>query len=475
MFAGMAGQRVSASFSRSSRVWKAERRSTFAFSRRASAAARLQREAHDEPGDEREKPGGERKGERLVALHPLLHLRPGAGLVGGDDAVLEERREIRRHLGHVAVAPLPVAGHRLLADRHQLRRGLAGEGRDLRGRPLLDAAPDGVVVEARVERNVRHVSGEEVVEHRADRVDVRVRADLLELPRRLFGRHVGGGADDVPVHRAKRRVRGLPAALVAIASQLRRLDREFRLKTDVLPVRHPLDPREPPVHHVHFAEFAHHDVRGLEVAMDDALVVRVGHRLAHLEQDAQGLHLRPAFLPGGDEIEYLLEGTALHELHREVDAARRVEPELVDRHDAGMVELARHLRLLDEARDLRDLGLREDHLHREVPAQILVPDLEDRPHPAAGDLPLQLVAPEGGRPPGEPRDQRCGEIRIPVGLLLLRVQGNLGIDGFTVGCPEFRGERIRRVGRGLGRIHGGIVAPPDRGCAVRRNLLASTA
>jgi hypothetical protein len=42
----------------------------------------------------------------------------------------------------------------------------------------------------------------------------------------------------------------------------------------------------------------------------------------------------------------LFERLALHELHREVHLPRRVEAELVHRHDAGVVELARDLRLL---------------------------------------------------------------------------------------------------------------------------------
>ena len=44
---------------------------------------------------------------------------------------------------------------------------------------------------------------------------------------------------------------------------------------------------EPPVHHLDFAEVAHHDIRRLEVAVDDAATMRIGHRLAHLLEDRE--------------------------------------------------------------------------------------------------------------------------------------------------------------------------------------------
>src|SRR5437868_691539 len=43
--------------------------------------------------------------------------------------------------------------------------------------------------------------------------------------------------------------------------------------------------RESPVHHADLAEGAHHDVRRLQVAMDDATAVRVRERLADLLED----------------------------------------------------------------------------------------------------------------------------------------------------------------------------------------------
>ena len=110
--------------------------------------------------------------------------------------------------------------------------------------------------------------------------------------------------------------------------------------------------REAPVHHVDLAEVPDHHVGGLEVAVDHALRVRVGHRLAHLEQHAERARLVPALLARRRRARRsCLQVAALDELHREVDAAVGVEAELVHRHDAGVVELAGDLRLLEEARE----------------------------------------------------------------------------------------------------------------------------
>ena len=70
----------------------------------------------------------------------------------------------------------------------------------------------------------------------------------------------------------------------------------------------------------------------------------------------------------------------------------------MDRDDARVVELPRDLSFFEEAPErLRiDLGcvarlfsLAEDDLHGEVPAQVLVPDAEDRALTSAGYLSFQ--------------------------------------------------------------------------------------
>ena len=89
------------------------------------------------------------------------------------------------------------------------------------------------------------------------------------LPLRLLRRHVGRGAEDHAAHRHRRRgdrrrirqVRRVAAA--AAGSRLQRL-------------------REPEVQHLHRAVGADLDVRGLQVAVDDALLVRGLERLGDL-------------------------------------------------------------------------------------------------------------------------------------------------------------------------------------------------
>ena len=93
------------------------------------------------------------------------------------------------------------------------------------------------------------------------------------------------------------------------------------------------------------------------------------------------------------------------ELHREPEATVSVEPELVDGHDAGVVELARDLGLLEEALPQAGRALRIDRqgddLHREVSPELLVDHLEHPPHATATDLPQDPVARGQGGPFGQ--------------------------------------------------------------------------
>src|SRR5262249_56588661 len=68
--------------------------------------------------------------------------------------------------------------------------------------------------------------------------------------------------------------------------------------------------------------------------------------------------------------------------------------EVVARHHAGVLQLPADLRLLEEAPDyLGPMGvLLQQHLDRQVAAQIDVPAAQDSAHAAAGDLALELVA-----------------------------------------------------------------------------------
>ena len=128
--------------------------------------------------------------------------------------------------------------------------------------------------------------------------------------------------------------------------------------------------------------------------MDHAPRVGIGHRLADLLEDRQEPRAGPC-LPGSVALglEQRGQGPPLDQLHGEVRPAVGEGPQLVDRHDPRVLQLAADLRLLDEP--AHDLGVAlvrlQQHLDGQVAAQVDVAALEDRPHAAAGDLALELV------------------------------------------------------------------------------------
>ena len=97
----------------------------------------------------------------------------------------------------------------------------------------------------------------------------------------------------------------------------------------------------------------------------------------------------------------------------------------------------------------------QDHLHGQVAAQVLVPDLEDRAHPPARDLALELVARAQERvllqALHERIDGRAAGRSDPLPL----VEGDLGVDALAVALLQpagegAGGERIR-IGRRIRR------------------------
>src|SRR5262249_32623786 len=91
------------------------------------------------------------------------------------------------------------------------------------------------------------------------------------------------------------------------------------------------------------------DVPGLEIAVQDALLVRDLERARDRIEDRERVErvdLVPELLDVG---EVLVERLALEQLHREVDGARDVLPEAVDAHDARPPQDLERLRLAPEA------------------------------------------------------------------------------------------------------------------------------
>ena len=83
------------------------------------------------------------------------------------------------------------------------------------------------------------------------------------------------------------------------------------------------------------------DVPGVEIAMDHPDPVGVGEGQTKLLDDPD----RTGRFPGSDDV---FEAPSSHQLHDEVGTVR-VTPEVVDRHDVGMLQAFQHARLALEA------------------------------------------------------------------------------------------------------------------------------
>jgi hypothetical protein len=112
------------------------------------------------------------------------------------------------------------------------------------------------------------------------------------------------------------------------------------------------DARDAPVEHVHLAEVAEHDVLGLEVAVNHTTAVGERYGLAHATHRRQQAPPRVGLRGGGvaapKPLDDCGEGEAVDPLHREERRAVGPRPEVVDRDDAGVLELPLHQRLAHE-------------------------------------------------------------------------------------------------------------------------------
>ena len=154
---------------------------------------------------------------------------------------------------------------------------------------------------------------------------------------------------------------------------------------------------QPEVGDPRVAVLVEEDVGRLEVAVDHAALVGVLDGLGDLADQPGGL-ARGQRTVG----KALGEALPLDETHLKVMLAL-VLANLVDRHDAGMVEVGGRLGLAVEPLDVGLIGelAGEDHLECDGPVEADLPGLEDDPHAAAGDLADDLVVAEvadaGGR------------------------------------------------------------------------------
>jgi hypothetical protein len=216
-------------------------------------------------------------------------------------------------------------------------------------------------------------AGHHLVEHDAERVDICGRRDGLAL--QLFRRDVGGRADHVA--RIGERRQPALARLATAAREAKVCDDDARLSGRV-------------------ARGHEHDVRALEVAVDDADAVRgqqrIGH-LAHKRQCSGGVH-------APFTAQQIFERLARQKLHREEgDLAREWAGDLMsadveEAADVRVRNLARQIDLafepLDDVLLFDDLGA--NSFERHALAQDRVGGLIDLAHAAARDKAHDAIA-----------------------------------------------------------------------------------
>jgi hypothetical protein len=129
-------------------------------------------------------------------------------------------------------------------------------------------------------------------------------------------------------------------------------------------------------------------VRGLDVAVDDPVLVRVGEPREQLQHERQ----RGARVGPHARLDPVLQVRALQQLERHERGAF-VLAELVDDHDVRVLELGRGARLAQEAGAVvRAAEPRRHHLERDLALERRVERAVDGAHRAVADLAQDRVA-----------------------------------------------------------------------------------
>ena len=331
---------------------------------------------------------GERTAELADGLGPLVLARE----------VHAARGVIAAH--RAAELLIPVAVEEALEDLGEGARGgepavglargrpHAGGGELGRDRELLEARARRVGVahqrrpDALYDRPlaVQRLEREHLVEHRAERVDVGRgrRGEAAEL----LGRHVSRRTEHGAGHGRLR--------VASVDTPARRwlVDGRGRGVVDAE------DLGDAPVEDVHLAVRAEHDVVGLEVTMHDAPVVREVDGEADARERGEQTALRDARgrvrFGAASRGEHLAQALAAHALHREEERPARIDADVVDRHDARMLELALDERLAQEAPGIAACAAH--HLERDVSPDALVAAQPHLSHAPAPEQRLVAVA-----------------------------------------------------------------------------------
>ena len=150
------------------------------------------------------------------------------------------------------------------------------------------------------------------------------------------------------------------------------------------------------VGHVGIAVPVEQDVRGLQVAVEESLAVRMVDGAGHDRDQPRGgagIVAEPLGLPR--------QAAAIHELHAE-ERPIFVLAHLIDRHDVRVIQVGRELGLAEESLSLRRGRHRpgQDHLQGDEPFQPLVAGLVNDTHATARELLEQFIVADGPLRPG---------------------------------------------------------------------------
>ncbi len=308
-----------------------------------------------------------------------------------------------RHRGPVRVAIGRILLQRAGDDRRELRRYRRGQ----RGRRLLEMAHSDLDGDLSRERRR---AGKHLVDHHADRVDVAGRS--RGAPARVLGRHVARRSE-------RRRRRAVRAALGK--------------------------PRDSEVADPDAPVAGEQDVRRLDVAVHDALLVRASERPAEQLCDPRSLGRCQWPAP-----QALGEAVPVDQLSDVVEAVARVT-DIEDLDDARIAHAREHLRLPLEALDPDGVirPPRLDDLHRDRPLEPPVTAAIDTAERPLADQLVDLVAVV---------QHAAGEVR---GAGHLRLQMMLG-ESVRGAAPLFRPIRPVRSRR----------SQPQRRVVMTKNDLA---
>ena len=211
---------------------------------------------------------------------------------------------------------------------------------------------------ARARTEEGRASGQQLVQDRAETVDVGRHAQPVRLHLRLFRCHVARRAGDF---------------LAVVAERF------------VEP------PGKAEVRHLRLAAFVQQHVGRFQVEVQDAEPVRVVDGFGHAAHQHGGVLRRQR----ATRVDALGEALPAHQRHRE-EIQFGVRADLVDRHDVGMLQARRTLRLAGEARDEVGRGPRSgrEQLQRHIAVERTLAGAIDHAHAALTELFEQFVVTE---------------------------------------------------------------------------------